>query len=172
MAQLILPFHELLELATATQPLPPQVRSVTCNNDKIYVNIDPESSLPPFLRSISPRVTLTLHYRSFENGVATFEVGTSVFAVSATRLVKLLLNVLPIPKVAGIRIESPPEGAPRVHMDLNALLAQRVRGVHIEEFYLFKEEFIVLARLEGVASVTPPAPSPKPSTPPHTRETL
>ncbi len=166
MAQIVLPFTELVDVARGARPFPKALESLRCEGDTIYVTVNPEASLPGFLRAVSPKVNVALQYRDFTDGRARFSLRTSVFSLSATRVIKLLLGVFALPSMKGITILAPknPQEPPEILLDLNKIIRERVEGVEVREFYLYNGEFIVVAQIEGFKLLEEPAASTATST--------
>ena len=159
MAQIVLPFTELVDVARGARPFPKALESLRCEGDTIFVTVNPEASLPGFLRAVSPKVNVALQYRDFTNGTARFSLRTSVFSLSATRVIKLLLNVFALPSMKGVTVLAPknPQEPPEILLDLNKIIRERVEGVEVREFYLYNGEFIVVAQIEGFRLLEEPA---------------
>jgi hypothetical protein len=149
MAQLIVGFDELLGIARKARPFPEAIREIRCEGDTVHVRVNLQSQMPAFLRAVSPVVDVALRYRTYEDGVVTFEVATRLFSLPVSSVVRSILGLLSLPEHRGIRISAPRGGeTPFVHVDLHALLADSLRGVVIERLYLHEGEIIVLANLE------------------------
>ena len=161
MAQIVLPFTELIDVARGARPFPKALETLRCEGDTIFVTVNPEASLPGFLKAVSPKVNVALQYRDFTNGTARFSLKTSVFSLSATRVIKLLLNVFSLPSLKGVTILAPknPQEPPEILLDLNTLIRERVLGVEVREFYLYNGEFIVVAQIEGFKLLEEPKPA-------------
>ena len=144
--QLILPFPEALELATAEKPLPAPIEQVSCAGSTVFVQISPESVLPRFLRAAAPKVRLELHFLSFAAGVATFELVTNVLSLPVHRLLNFLTDAILLPE--GVRVEKG-ESAPRLIVDLQKLIDEQVSGLTLDEFYLHEGDVVVLAALRN-----------------------
>ena len=151
MAQIVLPFTELVDMARGARPFPKALESLRCEGDTIFVTVNPEASLPGFLKAVSPKVNVALQYRDFTDGTARFSLRTSVFSLSATRVIKLLLGVFSLPSMKGVTILAPknPQEPPEILLELNTLIRERVLGVEVREFYLYNGEFIVVAQIEN-----------------------
>ena len=161
MAQIVLPFTELVDMARGARPFPKALETLRCEGDTIFVTVNPEASLPGFLRAVSPKVNVALQYRDFTNGTARFSLQTSVFSLSATRVIKLLLGVFSLPSMKGITILAPKNSQepPEILVDLNKIIRERVEGVEVREFYLYKSEFIVMVHVEGFRLLEEPEPT-------------
>lgn len=141
---LILPFPEALELVSSQKPLPAAIEAVSCRADTVYVSVNPETVLPRLLRGAVPKVRLELRFLSFASGVATFELLSNVLSLPLHRLINGLTAAIALPE--GVRIEKG-EGAPRVVVNLQAFIDQRVSGLTLSEFYLFEGEIVAVATL-------------------------
>ena len=161
MAQIVLPFTELVDVARGAQPFPKALEALRCEGDTIFVTVNPEASLPGFLKAVSPKVNVALQYRDFTNGTARFSLRTSVFSLSATRVIKLLLSMFALPSMKGVTVLAPknPQEPPEVLLDLNKIIRERVEGMEVREFYLYNGEFIVVAHIEGFKLLEEPTAS-------------
>ncbi len=137
-----MPFPEALELATAEKPLPAAIQHVSCTSNTVFVQINPESVLPKVLRAAALKVRLELRFLTFHAGVATFELVTNVLSLPVHRLINLITTAIPLPP--GVKIEKG-NSAPRVVVDIQALIDQRVSGLTLGEFYLFEGDVVVVA---------------------------
>ena len=144
--QLILPFPEALELATAEKPLPAPIEHVSCAGSTVFVQVSPESVLPKFLRAAAPKVRLELHFLTFQAGVATFNLVTNVLSLPVHRLLNFLTDAIPLPE--GVRIEKG-ETTPRLVVDVQKLVNEQVSGLTLDEFYLHEGDVVVLATLQN-----------------------
>ncbi len=144
--QLILPFPEALELATAEKPLPAPIEHVSCVGSTIFVQITSESVLPKFLRAAAPKVKLELHFLTFTAGVATFNLVTNVLSLPVHRLLNFLTDAIPLPK--GVRVEKG-ETTPRLMVNIQKLVNEQVSGLTLDEFYLHDCEIVALATLNN-----------------------
>ncbi len=144
--QLILPFPEALELATAEKPLPAPIEQVSCVGSTVFVQITSESVLPRFLRAAAPKVRLELHFLTFTAGVATFNLVTNVLSLPVHRLLNFLTDAISLPE--GVRIEKG-ESTPRLVVDIQKLVEEQVSGFRLDEFYLHEGEVVVLATLQN-----------------------
>ena len=144
--QLILPFPEAIALATSEKPLPPQIERIIAKGNTLHVTVDPKTVLPRALHRLAPKVRLELTFRSFAAGVATFDLATNVYAIPLHRLLNLISERIPLPK--GIRLERG-EHEPKVLVDIQALMNQQVQGVELSEFYLYKGDFIITAKIQN-----------------------
>lgn len=151
--QLVLPFPEALELATAEKPLPTAVQEVYCRGDTVFVTLNPETVLPKALRAVAPRVRLELRFLQFQTGVATFELRTNVLSLPVHRLLNLVSQALPLPE--GVRLEQG-DRAPLVSVDVQKLIDRRTRGLTLTEFYLHGGDLIAVATLQDFRTYTPP----------------
>lgn len=142
--QLILPFPEALELATAEKPLPAPIEHVSCAGNTVFVQITSKSVLPKFLRAAAPKVKLELHFLTFTAGVATFNLVTNVLSLPVHRVLNFLTDAIALPE--GVRIEKG-ETTPRLVVNLQKLIDEQVSGLTLDEFYLHDGEVIVLATL-------------------------
>ena len=147
--QLILPFPEALELAAAEKPLPAPIEHVSCAGSTVFVQVSPESVLPKFLRAAAPKVRLELHFLTFRAGVATFNLVTNVLSLPVHRLLNFLTDAVPLPE--GVRIEKG-ETTPRLVVDVQKLINERVSGLSLDEFYLHEGDVVVLATLQNFRS--------------------
>ncbi len=150
--QLVLPFPEALELATAEKPLPAAVQEVFCRGDTVFVTLNPETVLPKALRAVAPRVRLELRFLHFQVGVVTFELFTNVFSLPVHRLLNLVTQALPLPE--GVRLEAG-DKAPRVSVNVQKLIDGRVHGLTLNEFYLHGGDLIAVATLKDFRTYTP-----------------
>jgi hypothetical protein len=150
-AQLILPFAELLEIIRGVKPLPHQVESLRCEGDTVHVTVNPETALPSFLKGVSPKINVALKYREFKNGILVLDLHTKVFSLSATGVVKILLSIFAFPEKEGIRIHAPSGSTepPQIHINLQAVVDKQMAGVTIAELYLYENEVIVLANIKN-----------------------
>ena len=144
--QLVLPFPEALELATAEKPLPAAVQEVFCRSDTVFVTLNPETILPKALRAVAPRVRLELRFLTFQAGIATFELLTNVLSLPIHRLLNLITKALPLPE--GVRLEQG-ERAPQVVIDVQKFINQQVSGLTLNEFYLHNGDLIAVATLHN-----------------------
>ena len=144
--QLILPFPEALELATAEKPLPAPIEQVSCTGSTVFVQVSPESVLPKFLRAAAPKVRLELHFLTFRAGVATFNLVTNVLSLPVHRLLNFLTDAVPLPE--GVRIEKG-DTTPRLVVDIQKLINERVSGLSLDEFYLHEGDVVMLATLQN-----------------------
>ncbi len=152
--QLVLPFPEALELATAEKPLPSAVQEVYCRGDTVFVTLNPETVLPKALRAVAPRVRLELRFLTFQTGVATFELLTNVLSLPVHRLLNLITKALPLPE--GVRLEQG-ERAPQVVIDVQRFINQQVSGLTLNEFYLHNGDLIAVATLRNFRTHPTPA---------------
>lgn len=152
--QLVLPFPEALELATAERPLPSAVQEVYCRGNTVFIALNPETILPKPLRAVAPKVRLELRFLHFQTGVVTFELLTNVLSLPVHRLLNLIVKVLPLPE--GVRLE-PGENAPRVVVNVQSFINQRVSGLTLDEFYLHDGDLIAVATLRDLRT----RPTPK-----------
>lgn len=144
--QLILPFPEALELATAEKPLPAPIEHVSCAGSTVFVQVSPESVLPRFLRAAAPKVRLELHFLTFAAGVATFELVTNILSLPVHRVLNFLTDAIPLPE--GVRIEKG-DATPRLVINLQKLIDEQVSGLTLDEFYLHEGGVVVLATLQN-----------------------
>ena len=144
--QLVLPFPEALELATAEKPLPPAVQEVYCRGDTVFVTLNPETVLPKALRAVAPKVRLELRFLTFQAGIATFELRTDVLSLPVHRLLNLITKALPLPE--GVRLEQG-ERAPQVVIDVQKFINLQVSGLTLNEFYLHNGDLIAVATLRN-----------------------
>lgn len=145
---LILPFREVLELATAERPLPAPIEGVSCEGDTVFVTLGAESLLsgllPSALRAAAPKVQLELRFRTFVAGVATFDLRTNVLALPVHRLLNRITPAITLP--AGVRIDRGSD-APRLTVDVQRFVDERFSGLTLDELYLFGGEVVVVATL-------------------------
>lgn len=157
MAQLILPFSELLEIIQGVKPLPRQVEALRCEGDTVHLTVNPETALPSFLKGVSPKINVALKYREFRDGMLVLDLHTGlhtkVFSLSATGVVRILLSIFALPEKEGIRIHAPSGSTPQIHINLQAIVDKQMQGVTVSELYLYENEVIVLASIKGF---TPP----------------
>lgn len=151
--QIVLPFPEALELATAERPLPAAVQSVSCRGNTVFVTLNPESVLPRPLRAVAPKVRLELRFLRFQSGTATFELLTDVLSLPVHRLLNLITRALPLPE--GVRLE-PGEKVPLLAVDVQRLINQQVSGLTLTEFYLHGGDLIAVATLHGFRTRSTP----------------
>lgn len=144
--QLVLPFPEALELATAEKPLPAAVQEIYCRGDTVFVTLSPETVLPKALRAVAPRVRLELRFLHFQSGTVTFELVTNVLSLPVHRLLNFITKALPLPE--GVRLEQG-ERAPQVVVDVQRLISQQVGGLTLNEFYLHNGDLIAVATLHN-----------------------
>ena len=158
MAQLILPFAELLEIIRGVKPLPRQVEALRCEGDTIHLTVNPETALPSFLKGVSPKINAALKYREFRNGTLILDLHTKVFSLSATGVVRILLSIFALPEKEGVRIHAPSGSSepPQIHINLQAIVDKQMAGVTINELYLYENEVIVLASIKGFRPPKPP----------------
>lgn len=162
-------FEEALQLAQSFRPLPPALEQLECQGDTLYATVNIASHLPKLLRRASPNITLTLPYQGFTQGVACFGLHTNVASLSADRLTGLLSRLPALRDVPWLTLTSPREHhPPKLQLDLDQLLASRIRGIHVTDLVLSTGTLTLTAELDHLALIPPPPSNSPPLAPPTT----
>lgn len=128
--------------------MPAPIERVSCTGNTVLVNINPSvlPKLPKMLRAAAPKVRLELRFLNFAAGVATFELFTDVLSLPVHRLINLITTAIPLPD--GVRVEKGDQ-APRVVVNVQRFIDQRVGGLTLDEFYLFEGDVVAVATLRN-----------------------
>lgn len=128
--QITLPVTEALALATAREPLPPVVRSVTAAGSALHLEIDLREipDAPTALRLAAAAVgtvAVTATFAGYDAGVATFEVTAQARALPAHKL----LNHLTGPINAALRGRGLPDGL----VEIRKGTGEPVLALHVQD---------------------------------------
>ena len=148
--KLELSFEEALTLQRSSAPLPAEVERLDARNDTLVVDLNARERLPKLLQRLSPTVTVLLRFERFEAGRAAFRVETALKTLPLTSLTQLLLKVVSLPQLRGVELETSGDEV-RLWLDLQALVNERVTGLHLTGFDFEAERFKLEADLRGFA---------------------
>ena len=78
---------------------------------------------------------------------------TNVLSLPVHRLLNFLTDAVPLPE--GVRIEKG-DTTPRLVVDVQKLISERVSGLSLDEFYLHEGDVVVLATLQNFRTLPKP----------------
>jgi len=144
--KLTLPFPEALSLATADKPLPPMIRSLVCQGQRIHAEIDlnaidSNSTALRIAAAVAGTVSVTALFAGYSGGVATFAITAHALGLPVHKLLQFLLD----PVNTAIRERGLPEGllviergdaAPLVRIDVQKAIETKASGVTLTNLQL------------------------------------
>ena len=160
--RLDMPFTEVLDLALQGAPLPSLVGLLTCQGATVRVDLDLRKiAAPSFavraLAAVTPVIHVAATFRTFDAGVAEFDLTVRAGAIPVQRLLKHLSGLLN----AGLRaahlpaglvvIEQGPHAAPLAVVDLQAAIATLADGVALTGFAIADGAVEAVAVVRGFA---------------------
>lgn len=159
--RLTLPFTEILELALRGAPLPRGVRDLTCTGATVRADLDLRAvpALPRAVRTlaaVTPIIRVDAAFRTFDSGLATFDLAVRAASVPVQRLLSHLTGLLDAELRSAhladlVVVEQGPHGAPHVVVDLQAAVALRADGVALTGFTIADGAVRVEAVVRGFA---------------------
>jgi len=119
MAQIILSSHELISIVQANARLPQQIIDIAADDEEIRLKVKTDW---PILKSIR----VGMRFAGFENGSLVLQLATNLLTDKFNWLVDRMIEPLQLEEHGG-RWEYP-----RLYIDVNQLIQQRLRGIAIE----------------------------------------
>ena len=143
--EITLPLNEALALATAKEPLPAVVRSVTADGASLQLDIDlrviPDAPLALRVAAAAVgTVAVTATFTGYALGTATFEITAHARALPAHKL----LNHLTGPIAAALRGRGLPEGLVEVRKGDG----EPVMAIHLQDAVVAKATGVTLTAFE------------------------
>jgi hypothetical protein len=146
MAQIILSGGELLGTLAANGLIPKQVVYAETHDSEIRVKVKTQW---PLLKS----VRVAVHFAGFENGYVVLQLATNRFIDTFDWLVDRMLQSLQLADYGG-RWEYP-----RLYVDVNRLLQERIQGVRVEDVLYRDGCFHITTNHDGSLWPSDDAPS-------------
>jgi hypothetical protein len=144
--KLALPYLEALSLATSESSLPPVIRSLSCQGDKLHAEIDlnaipNRSTAMRIAAAVAGTVSVTARFDGYSEGVATFAITAHALGLPVHKLLPFLLD----PVNSAIRERGLPEGLievqrgeddPLVLIDVQTAVETKASGVTVTDLQL------------------------------------
>ena len=145
MAQIVLSGNELADILHANGLIPDQVTNIEVDSEEIKIKV---KTPWPLLKSLR----LGVRFERFDDDRAVFQLVTNRLIDTFDWLVDRMLETFPLADYGG-RWEYP-----RLYVDVNRLLAERVQGVQISDMTFLDGQFCITTihpRREERADDTP-----------------